>query len=56
MDRKNINSRAYKKRQMECKKLGMEPEECLKEARKAGHEAIQKAIEDGILPDPKDAD
>ena len=52
MDRKNIHSRAYKKRQLECKNEGMEHEECLKEARKAVQSAVQKAMDDGILEDP----
>ena len=56
MDRKNIHSRAYKKRQVECEKEGMEHEQCLKEARKAAQIAVQKAMDDGILEDPTEID
>ena len=49
MDRKNINSRAYKKKQQECQKLGMDHEKCIEEARKAGRAAVKEAIEKGIL-------
>ena len=56
MDRKNIHSRAYKKRQLECQNEGMDHEECLKEARQAAKVAVQKATDDGILEDPTEVD
>ena len=55
-NRKNIHSRAYKKRQLECQNEGMDHEECLKEARLAAKVAVQKAMDDGILEDPTEVD
>ena len=49
MNRKNIHSRAYNKRKVECKNQGMDHEQCLVEARKAGQAAVQQAINDAIL-------
>lgn len=54
---KNIHSRAYNKRKNQCKRQGLSHEECLKQAREAGNQAVQDAKDRGILVmDPVDVD
>lgn len=55
MKPKNIHSRAYNNRKLECKNEGMSHEECLAEARKAGYQAVQDAIKNGIIDGVPDA-
>lgn len=54
---KNVHSRAYNKRKLECRNAGMDHAKCLEEARAAGKKAIDDARAQGILiEDPEDVD